>query len=382
MLPAWKLIGALAAGVLLAACGGAAPAGPSSAAPTAAAPSSAAAVSATQAASSAAKPSAVASTAAAGASAKPAASGLVTLKMGPPSTDPNYSLPFAVAKAKGYFAAEGLDVQMELIAGNLAAPALLKGEIDFAAHSSAMQATMQGAGSMKAVFSPYSTSTLNLIVNADKIKQPKDLVGQPVAVDTLGNAQDQATRLTLQSIGVDPQQVDIIPLQNSSNRIAAMVSGRIVATADNPGVVAQILPRGNFKIIADSSKVYAIPWSGYGVTAAFISDRRPALEGWMRAMVKSLQYIVQNPDDSASILAQQTGIDPAAAKAAVPLLVKVISTDDPGGWTLEGIETQIKFIKRAINLDRDVPIDEVSDLGPLRAAQRSLGIQCKGGYQC
>jgi ABC-type nitrate/sulfonate/bicarbonate transport system substrate-binding protein len=203
-----------------------------------------------------------------------------------------------------------------------------------------------------------------------------------VAVDTLGNSQDQATRAVLQSIGVDPKQVDIRPIQNSTNRVAAMISGQIVATADNPGVVAQILPRGNFKIIADSSKVYAIPWSGYGVTASFINNRKPVLEGWMRAMVKSLQYIVQNPDDSAAILAKETGVDANAAKTAVPLLAKVMSTDDPGGWTLEGIQTQIKFIKEAVNFNGDVPIDEVSDLGPLREAQHSLGIQCKGGYQC
>lgn len=379
-----KLLGSVLAGAsLLAACGGsAAPSTPPSTAPPVPPSSLAAAPASTGAKPSATSPLSTNAAAAAAASAKPAASGTVLLKMGPPSTDPNYSLPYAVAKGKGYFAAEGLDVQLQLIAGNLAAPALIKGETDFSAHSAAMQATMQGAGKLKAVFSPYSTSTLNLIVNADKIKQPKDLIGQPVAVDTLGNAQDQATRLILQSIGVDPRQTQIVPLQNSTNRIAAILSGRIVAMADNPGVVAQVLPRGNFKVIADSSKVFPIPWSGYGVNVTFIDDRRPVLEAWLRAMIKSLLYIQQQPADSADILAKETGLDVNAAKTAVPLIAKVINPDDPGGWTLDGIQTQIRLIKEAIGMTKDVPIADVSDLGPLRRAQQALGIHCKGGYQC
>src|SRR5438046_1280215 len=83
-----------------------------------------------------------------------ASAGLTLVRMGPPSVDLNYQLPYVVAKAKGFFQAEGIDVQMNLVAGNIAVPALLKGEIELTNHGAAMQATMQGAGSMKSVYFP------------------------------------------------------------------------------------------------------------------------------------------------------------------------------------------------------------------------------------
>jgi NitT/TauT family transport system substrate-binding protein len=376
------VITALAAGMLLlSACGGAvapssgpaSPAGKASSAPQSAAAKSEASA---PAGSAAAKPSAAGS-----AAAKPSGQ-LTVVKMGPPSVDLNYQLPYAVAKAKGYFQAEGIDAQMNLVAGNIAVPALLKGEIDLTNHGAAMQATMQGAGSMKSVYFPYNTSTLNLVVNTAKVKEPKDLIGQPVAVDTLGNSQDLGTRAILRSLGVDPEKVDIRPIQNSANRVAAMLSGQVVASADNPAIAGQVLAKGGFKKLADSSKVMNIPWSGYAATSQYIAEHRATLVGWERAMVKALLFVRQNPDETIDIVTQATGLDREVAKTAVPLLLDVMYADDPGGWTEQTMRNQMDMVRALIPSARDLSIDEVSDPGPLREAQKSLGIQCKGGYKC
>ena len=56
--------------------------------------------------------------------------------------------------------------------------------------------------------------------------------------------------------------------------------------------------------------------------------------------------------------------------------------DDPGGFTEAGMRQQIQVIRDAAPGMREVTIDDVADVAPLRAAQRALGIQCKGGYKC
>ncbi|HEX6511693.1 MAG TPA: ABC transporter substrate-binding protein [Chloroflexota bacterium] len=361
----------------LAACGGAATPASSSAPPVSATASGKPAVSASAPVSAAASAKPAASAAA---SAKPSA--LTVVRMGPPSVDLNYQLPFVVAKAKGYFQSEGIDAQMNLVAGNVAVPALLKGEIDLTNHGAAMQATMQGAGSMKSIYFPYNTSTLNLTVNTAKIKQPSDLIGQPVAVDTLGNSQDLGTRAILKSLGVDPQKVDIRPIQNSNNRVAAMISGQVVASADNPSLVAQELAHGGFKVLASSAQVFRIPWSGYAATSQYIADHHATLLGWERAMVKALVFVRQNPDETVDIVNQQTGLDKEIAKQALPLLLDVMDPNDPGGFTEEAMRNQIEMTKQNIPNARDASIDEVADAGPVREAQKSLGIHCKGGYKC
>ncbi len=378
-----KVHGFMAVGIvmMLSACGGTSTvsSGPASVSPKTASAGASAAASA------AAKPSPAASAASAkpsgSAAAKPSG-GLTTVKMGPPSLDLNYQLPFAVAKAKGFFQAEGIDAEMNLVAGNVAVPALLKGEIDLTNHGSAMAATMQGAGSMKSIYFPYSTSTLNLVINTSKIKEPKDLIGQPVAVDTLGNSQDLGTRAILRSLGVDPEKVEIRPIQNSANRVAAMLSGQVVASADNPAIAGQVLAKPGFKKLADSSKVFNIPWSGYAATSQYIAQHHDTLVGWERAMVKALLFIRQNPDETIDIVTQASGLDKDVAKTALPLLLDVMYPDDPGGWTEETMRNQIEMTKANIQSTKDVSIEDVADPGPLREAQKSLGIQCKGGYKC
>jgi NitT/TauT family transport system substrate-binding protein len=289
-----------------------------------------------------------------------------------------------VAKVKGYFQAEGIDAQMNLVAGNVAVPALLKGEIDMTNHGSAMLASMQGAGSMKSIYFPYNTSTLNLVLNTSKAKEAKDLVGQTVAVDTLGNLQDLGTRAILKSLGVDPQSVNITPIQNSQNRVTAMLSGQVAASADNPAIAGQVLQQGGsgFKKIADSSKVMNIPWAGYAVTSQYITDHHATLVGWERAMVKALQFARQNPDETIDIIVKETQLDKDVAKTALPLLVDVMYPDDPGGWSEQTMRNQIDLTRSQVPGLKDATIDEVADAGPVREAQKSLGIQCKGGYKC
>ena len=371
--------------VLLAGCGGSSAPAVSSAPPTSSAPAppSAKPSTAAQASGVSAKPSAAASgSAAASPSFKPAASGLTLVRMGPPSVDLNYQLPYVVARNQGYFQTEGIDAQMNLVAGNIAVPALLKGELDLTNHGAAMTATMQGAGATKSVWFPYNTSTLTLTVNTSKVKEAQDLVGQVVAVDTLGNAQDQGTRAIIQSLGIDPAKVDIRPLQNSNNRLAAMLSGQVAATADNPSIVAQLLAKGGFKILGDASKVQNIPWSGYAATDQYITSHHAALLGWERAMTKAVVFIQKNPDQTVDIVNKETGLDKDVAKGALPLLVKVMYPDDPGGWTEQGMLNQVASVKKAVPNAKDATIDQVSDIDIVREAQKSLGIQCKGGYKC
>jgi len=99
-------------------------------------------------------------------------------------------------------------------------------------------------------------------------------------------------------------------------------------------------------------------------------------------MVKALQFARQNPDETIDIIVKETQLDKDVAKTALPLLVDVMYPDDPGGWSEQTMRNQIDLTRSQVPGLKDATIDEVADAGPVREAQKSLGIQCKGGYKC
>jgi NitT/TauT family transport system substrate-binding protein len=302
------------------------------------------------------------------------------MKVAVPTTDVNYFLPISVAKARGFFEQEGIEQQTIEMSTTASTTAMLNKEVDLATHSGAMLAAAQGADS-RAVFFPYSSSTFQFSVDPNRIKQPRDLVGQAVGIASVGNSQDVATKLMIKDLGVDPLSVNYLPMGGESARVAGMLSGQIVGTANNPNVAAE-LKRHGYVVIANSFKVMPIPWSGYGAHTAFITDQRATLEAWMRAMIKSMQFARQDVDASADIVSRALEIDREIARDSILALLEVMDADDPGGTNEAGFREWLRVQRDATPEMRDVTMDEVIDLTPLRAAQRALGIQCKNGYRC
>jgi ABC-type nitrate/sulfonate/bicarbonate transport system substrate-binding protein len=231
------------------------------------------------------------------------------------------------------------------------------------------------------VFFPYSSSTFQFSVDPNRIRQPRDLVGQAVGIASVGNSQDVATKLIVKDLGIDPLSVNYLPMGGESNRVAGMLSGQIVGTANNPNVAAE-LKRHGYVVIANSFKVMPIPWSGYGAYTPYLAENRATLEAWMRAMIKSLQFVRQDVDASAEIVSRALEIDREIARESILALLEVMDADDPGGATEAGFREWIRVQKDTTPEMRDVTIDELVDLTPLRAAQRTLGIQCRSGYRC
>jgi NitT/TauT family transport system substrate-binding protein len=302
------------------------------------------------------------------------------VRMALPTTDLNYLLPLSVAEAQGFFREENLEVQWSQIVSQAAIPAQLNHEVDLASGGTAVTAAMQGAP-LRAVFFPYNSSTFQFSVDPRRIREPRDLAGQTIGIASVHNSQDIATRLIIRALGVDPQTVNYLPLGSEHNRVAAMLSGQVVASANNPNVAVELRRQG-FSIIANSAAVFPIPWSGYGVHTTYLREQSGTLRAWMRAMIRSLQFARQNPEAAGEISARALEMDPEIARESVPLLLEVMYADDPGGFTESGMLQHMRILRETEPDLRDATIDEVADIAPLREAQRSLGIQCLGGYKC
>jgi NitT/TauT family transport system substrate-binding protein len=124
-------------------------------------------------------------------------------------------LPTMLAKAKGFFAEEGLDVEILDIkgGGSQAASALIGGSVDFSANAidHAIKAKTQGKD-LVAVHSHVRLPVMGLVVASKYkgvIKSIADLKGRPVGVTSPGSQTHMVLGYLLVKSGVKPDEVQV-----------------------------------------------------------------------------------------------------------------------------------------------------------------------------
>lgn len=286
-----------------------------------------------------------------------------------------------LARAKGFFRNEGLDLKIVIMRSSVSVPALVTGEVQFAVHGSAMTAALKGAP-LKAVFFTYNTSTLQFMVRPE-IRKPDDLKGKVVAIASPGGSQDQATRLILSKLGLDPSRdVQLLAVGSAKARVIGMETGQIAGSANNLDVAAELVKKG-YRIMANSSEVYPVPWAGFAANDRWLRTNPATAKKWLRAQVKALLFIREHPDEAAQVAAKELKLDYEVAREAIGQAIDFISPKDPGGFTENGMRTLIQYTADRVGIDpKKVKITDVADAMPLREIQQALGIQCQGGYLC
>lgn len=290
-------------------------------------------------------------------------------------------LPSYLARAKGFLANEGLDLKIVVMRANVSVPALVTGEVQFAVHGSAMTAALKGAP-LKAVFFTYNTSIFQFTVRPE-IRRPEDLRGKVIAIASPGGSQDQATRLILKKLGLDPDRdVSLLAVGSAKARVIGMDTGQIAGSANNLDIAAELVRKG-YRILANSAEVYPVPFSGFAVNDQLLRKNPEVIKRWLRAHVRALLFIRQNPDGAAQVAAQELNLGYEVAREAIGQAIGFMSPDDPGGFTEKGIRLHIQYSADRAGVDpKRFKISDVADVSLLREVQREMGIRCRGGYLC
>jgi ABC-type nitrate/sulfonate/bicarbonate transport system substrate-binding protein len=308
------------------------------------------------------------------------AKALTKVTMALPTLDVGF-LPSVVALSKGFFRDEGLDVDMPVMRSIAAVPALTSKQVQFAVAGSSTRAAYEGAP-LKTVFYSYHENTL-IGVSTKDVTSFQDLKGKVLAVASPGSSEDFAIKriLTLQKIPVS--DVQIVAIGTGAERATAMIAGQVQFTVVNADVAVDLERRG-FTVLGDLRTMMAIPFSGFSVHEDTLRDQPDMVKAWLRAHVRALKFILDDPQGAADIAARELKLEPTLAKRAVELIVPAISTADLGGFTQDALilntQQDLEALKRT---DDPLPLGaRVHDMTLLRQVQQELGLPCKGGYQC
>jgi len=236
-------------------------------------------------------------------------------------------VPLQVAKAKGYFAAEGLDVEVTVFTtGAAATEAFRAGRGDFISAGDLPSAAMWKGGTVVGIAPMSSDTEIFGIVGKKVINSPQDLRGQKVAT-ALGSTGEFLLYRYLASGGVSPSDVNIVGLA-PPEMVISLVRGDIDAFAWLAPFTTRAIDSGKDIKLITSAKGLANNRIVLNVTRSF-QEQHPALvQKVIKAISQAIEFTNSNPDEATKIWAAAVQGDANRSIPVVKLIHYGMALDD------------------------------------------------------
>jgi len=250
---------------------------------------------------------------------------------------------FDLLPGMGYAPATQRMDQIRTLTQTLIAGAAEIGETDSITVISAVEA----GANLKIVGMLYKHTSLVFVVNADKVREFKDLEkpDNVVAVNGKGDITHVMLFGPLLKRGVDIKKVNIVEIGGSGARMQALLAGRVQAVPVHFDQAAEIAKRGNYKILLE-------PWKEY---RAWINEIWACDGNWLKKkeneravidLLKAQMTAFRNSNDN---LAWYTG----QYRKHVTLKDARDATQDSVKPVWEVLTKEIKAFPRVLDMDLD-----------------------------
>jgi NitT/TauT family transport system substrate-binding protein len=231
--------------------------------------------------------------------------------------------PLYLGMKKGFFEEEQLTIKPQLAEGGAAiTPAVLSGDfqIGFSNTISLLIAASQdlpveiiSQGVLAGKTEEDAWADL-LVLKDGPIKEPKDLEGKTIAVNTLKNICEVTIKASLEKEGVavDTLKFTEVPFPDMN---AALEAGRV----DGACVVEPFVSQGKAGAARGIDPFYVrtapdLTVATYFTSKQYAQENGDVVDRFVEAMNRSLTYAQSNPDEVRDVLLEYTEIPPEAAE--------------------------------------------------------------------
>lgn len=218
-------------------------------------------------------------------------------------------LPFEVAKAEGFFSAQGLEVEFTYSKGGPpAVTALTSGSADFAGATLDLALTSYKQGQTLTMVAGLTRLPAFAVVTApagaDALTSLRDLQGRTVGLANIGAGDQLILRYLLKRQGVDPDKVEYAAVGPDEAKVNALNAGRIDAAIVQEPVLSMLTARGS-RVLAnlyDPGQAREAFGGGYQFTGLLtrpetIQARPDVVQRMVNAVVVAERFIAVTPGD-------------------------------------------------------------------------------------
>jgi NitT/TauT family transport system substrate-binding protein len=279
------------------------------------------------------------------------------------SSRSNSVTPFYLAAQKGFFAEEGMDVELIQINPRLGATAVLNGDVDFTTTFGSTLRGIIGGFPMKFVAVSVRKSEHFLVVRPE-FKELKDLKGKRLAVSTLFGTDQRAAEEMLRAKGFAVDYMKPIALGDAPIRAQALRTG-IVEAASISSPFDLTLKADGYRLLAGPQDIeFALPTSGIAVANRLLQQNPQHVKRAVRAMMKAHRYVFENKKDVVPQMIRYLQQSPDVAERSYDLLAISLSRNG-----------EITDQEWDILTEKKKSADEVRDFTLLREVQKELKIK-------
>jgi NitT/TauT family transport system substrate-binding protein len=279
------------------------------------------------------------------------------------SSRSNSNTPFIVALNKGFFAEEGMDVELIQVNPRLAGTALLNGDLDFSTTFGTTLRGIVGGFPLKFVAVSVKKSEHFLVVRPE-IKEIKDLNGKKLGVATLFGSDQRAAEEMIRGKGYSPNIVKPVALGDVPVRAQALRAGVVDAVAVTSPFDLRLKAEG-FRFLAGPQDVeIALPTSGIAVANRLLQQNPQFVKRAVRALMKAHRFVFDNKREVVPLMIRYLDQTQEVAERSYEILTLSLSRNG-----------EITDQEWDLLTEKKKPVDEVRDFTLLREVQKELKLR-------
>jgi ABC-type nitrate/sulfonate/bicarbonate transport system substrate-binding protein len=292
--------------------------------------------------------------------------------------NPNYAtqLPIFIAKAKGYFDEVGIK-NVRVITTDNFVPGLVGGSLDLSQGDTDQWLTAAQKSGKVVYVATYRDKEWHMLGVSKDIKAPQDLVGKKVTAGERGGRNEFVLKTMLSKIGVNPDDVDFVPLGGGSDaRLQALINNQVQGAVIFPRHEQPLKDSGGKIIFRDLADV---PQEGIATRTDYLQDNRATVVAFLKATLKARQYMqdLSRRDEILKIMRDAKFDIPPEFEALYKTEIDQVSPD--GGFDPAQMDELVKEEQDLDIIPADLNWRDLVDLGPLHDAQDALGLDQRPG---
>jgi NitT/TauT family transport system substrate-binding protein len=277
-------------------------------------------------------------------------------------------LPVLYGQEAGLFQQNGIDLRLQQIRGDLAIPAMLNNEMDYAigvlptvwAAAEGLPIRQIAGGQIKPAFSLIAQPEVNSFA---------DLKGKLVGVSRVRSLASNLLTVILKKNGLALNDVRMISLQTTNNVYLTLDTKQI--TAGMLSVPLDIKAKlAGYKVLARAADYTTAYQGGIATTTKKIAEMREVTERLLTAYVQSLRGLKANREAAVDLIVKHFKIDRPLAAASYEQIAPLFQ-DTPIIPT-DVIETELRTWTELTGKKPAVSAEQTMDMAPLMRVLKRL----------
>jgi NitT/TauT family transport system substrate-binding protein len=273
--------------------------------------------------------------------------------------------PFYVANEMGFYADEGLDVEIEHGFENDFVALAAQGERDFAVASGDQVILARAQGlPITYIMKWYQRYPVALILGPDQsLTVPEDLSGLKIGIPGLFGASFVGWKALVHSAGIDEAAVDLeeIGFTQAAAVQQGAVDGAIIYIANEP---IQLRNQGLDVTVIEVSDYIDLVSNGLIAGDKLIAEDPDLVRKMIRASLRGLEYTLANTDESFELarrfIPEMTAEDASIQRQVLDASIELWRTDQPGFSNRQAWQDSLDFMQTSGLLadTGDLTVDE------------------------